>query len=82
MAKYYISTGNFQGIVSSNKEPMQVLEECIHEFMGDYFDNGEVDEMDEFIYCDERGYRNYVSADPQTFVVDTIHLLQRTGYIK
>jgi len=75
MAKYYFNCGTLQLIYSTSKEPYDACRTIIHEI-------NENDELDEFIYCDERGMRDYVSADPQTFVVDTIHLLQRTGYIK
>ena len=32
--------------------------------------------------CDERGYRDYTSADTTTFVVDSEQILRKEGYIK
>ena len=50
MAKYYISTGDFQEIVNSNSSADSVCEDAVHEFMGDFYYNGEVDNFDEYIY--------------------------------
>ena len=82
MAKYYISTGDFRDIVSRNTSGDSVCEDALHEFMGDYAYNGEVDEFDEYIYIDERGFKDYISADKKTTVFETEYMLKKCGYIK
>ena len=39
-------------------------------------------ELDEYMYLDERGYRDYTSADTTTFVVDSEQILRKEGYIR
>jgi|TARA_R100000084_G_C4575440_1_gene111265 hypothetical protein len=75
MAKYYIKTGTLEVIFSTELEPFNACCRVIHECTPD-------DEVDEYMYCDERGYRDYTSADPDTFVVDTDHILRKEGYIR
>ena len=75
MAKSYFNSGTLQIIFSTSKEPYEACRTIIHEI-------NENDELDEFIYCDERGYRNYVTAQPDTFVVETEDILRKEGYIK
>ena len=75
MPKYYFNCGTLQLIFSTSKEPYDACRTIIHEI-------NENDELDEFIYCDERGYRNYVTAQPDTFVVETEEILRKEGYIK
>ena len=75
MPKYYFNSGTLQIIFSTSKEPYEASRTIIHEI-------NENDELDEFIYCDERGYRNYVTAQPDTFVVETEDILRKEGYIK
>lgn len=73
MAKYYISCGTLNLIFSTNKTPEKaagvVLWEC-----------NENDELDEFFYIDERGYRNYISATPDTIVIKTTDILAAEGW--
>ena len=75
MAKYYISTGTLQIIFSTDKEPYDACRTAIHECNSN-------DEVDEYMYCDERGYRDYTTADPSTFVVNTEEILRKEGYIR
>jgi hypothetical protein len=75
MSKYYFNSGTLQIIFSTSKEPYDACRTIIHEI-------NENDELDEFIYCDERGYRNYVTAQPDTFVVETDDILRKEGYIR
>lgn len=75
MPKYYFNCGTLQLIYSTSKEPYEACRTVIHE-------TNEHDELDEFIYVDERGMRDYVSADPKTFVVETDDILRKEGYIK
>ena len=75
MAKYYIQSGSLQLIYSTSQSVFDacrtVLWEC-----------NENDTLDEYFYIDERGYRNYVTAQPDTFVVETEDILRKEGYIK
>ena len=75
MAKYYISTGTLELIWSTNKKPYEAACVAIHEVT-------ESDELDEYIYIDERGFRNYVTAQPNTIVIPTDEVLRKEGYIK
>jgi hypothetical protein len=74
MPKYYFSSGTLQLIFSTSKEPYEACRTIIHEI-------NENDELDEFIYCDERGMRDYVSADPDTKVFDTERILRLEGWV-
>ena len=40
----------------------------------------EYDELDEFMYCDERGMKNYLTATPKTMVFITKDILDKEGY--
>ena len=75
MAKFYISTGTLQIIFSTGKSPYDACRTVIHECNAN-------DEVDEYMYVDERGYRDYATADPSTFVVETEDILRREGYIR
>tara|TARA_B100000902_G_scaffold215343_1_gene204806 strand:+ start:329 stop:556 length:228 start_codon:yes stop_codon:yes gene_type:complete len=75
MAKYYINSGTLQIIFSTELEPYDACRRVIHECNSD-------DELDEYMYLDERGYRDYTSADTTTFVVDSEQILRKEGYIK
>lgn len=74
MAKYYVKCGTLELIYSTNKKPRDaartVLWEC-----------NEYDELDEFFYIDERGFRNYVTATPGTIVIPTEEILKAEGWI-
>ena len=74
MAKYYVKCGSLEMIYSTSKNAFDtartVLWEC-----------NEYDELDEFFYVDERGFRNYVSADPNTKVFDTERILRLEGWV-
>ena len=75
MAKYYIKTGTLELIFSTDKEPYDACRTVIHECNSN-------DELDEYMYLDERGYRGYDTADTTTFVVDSEQILRKEGYIK
>ncbi len=73
MAKYYVKSGSLELIYSTRLSAFDaarmVLWEC-----------NENDQLDEFFYVDERGFRNYVSADPNTKVFDTERILRLEGW--
>ena len=75
MAKYYIKSGTLEIIFSTEMEPYDACRRVIHECNSN-------DELDEYMYLDERGYRDYTTADTTTYVVDTEQILRKEGYIK
>ena len=75
MSKFYIQSGTLALIYSSNQKPYEACRTVIHEI-------NEYDELDEFMYCDEKGMRDYVSATPETMVFPTEDILRKEGYIK
>ncbi len=75
MPKYYIKSGTLEIIFSTDKESFDACRRVIHECNAN-------DELDEYMYCDERGYRDYISADKATIVIDTEQILRKEGYIK
>jgi hypothetical protein len=75
MAKYYIKSGTLELIFSTILEPYDACRCVIHECNSN-------DELDEYMYIDERGYRDYTNADQTTTVVITEDILRKEGYIK
>jgi hypothetical protein len=73
MSKYYISSGTLQIIRSTSK--MAVMAAC--DAVWELNDN---DTLDEYIYLDERGYKDYISADGLTTVLQTSHILKDAGW--
>ena len=73
MAKYYISSGTLQIIRSTSK--MAVMAAC--DAVWELNDN---DTLDEFMYVDERGYRDYKTADNKTMVYKTTSVLTQAGW--
>ena len=63
MGKYYIRSNTLQ-ITLSKKD---VLEAAISGFLL----TNKFDILDEYFYIDERGYRDYISADKETSVIKT-----------
>ena len=74
MSKYYFSCGTLQLVWSTNKKPSEAVRTYIHEVTED-------DEVDEYIYIDERGFRGYDTADNTTMVIETEQVLRDEGYI-
>ena len=73
MSKYYISSGTLQIIRSTSK--MAVMAAC--DAVWELNDN---DTLDEFMYVDERGYRDYKTADNKTMVYKTTSVLTQAGW--
>ena len=73
MSKYYVKSGSLELVYSTSLNAFdaarRVLWEC-----------NENDELDEFFYIDERGFRGYVSADPDTMVIPTEAILEAEGW--
>ena len=64
MPKYYIQCGSLQLIYSTSKSQMQAAAQVLWEA-------NEYDVLDEYFYVDERGYRDYLTADKDTQVIPT-----------
>lgn len=73
MPKYYIQSGTLSIIYSTNKPPVDATMDAIWE-------TNENDTLDEYFYVDERGYRNYTSADKKTEVFPTEYILKKSGW--
>jgi hypothetical protein len=72
MAKYYVKSGTLEVILSQPN----ALEAAI---FGLSLTN-KFDTIDEYFYVDERGYRDYVSADPKTNVLSTKLVAKAAGW--
>jgi len=73
MPKYYIKCGTLEYIVSTNKDAIEAA-------MQSTFQLNDYDTLDEYFYVDERGLRNYVSAEPDTQVFETTTVLKKAGW--
>lgn len=73
MAKYYVKSGSLEIIYSCDKDAFQAAQDCVWELNDD-------DTIDEFFYVDERGYRDYVSADNETKVFKSEAILDAAGW--
>lgn len=72
MPKYYVASGTLRIMVSRK----DALEASIYGLM----QTNKFDTIDEHFYVDERGYRDYVSADPQTNVIATKAIVTAAGW--
>ena len=72
MAKYYIKSGTLEVIISRK----DALEASISGLLM----TNKFDTIDEYFYVDERGYRNYVSADNNTNVIPTKSIVRAAGW--
>ncbi|NDB86642.1 MAG: hypothetical protein EB127_28705 [Alphaproteobacteria bacterium] len=64
MSKYYIKCGSLQLIYSTSKSESEAAAQVLWE-------TNKHDVLDEYFYIDERGYRDYTSADKLTQVIPT-----------
>lgn len=73
MSKFYIKSGTLELIYSTSKSPVEAAMDAVWELN----DN---DVLDEYMYLDERGYRDYTSADKHTMVYKSINVLTQAGW--
>ena len=73
MSKYYIKCGTLELIYSCNKCQRDAAMDAIWEI-------NENDTLEDLIYLDERGYRDYKNADGHTCVLHTTHILKDAGW--
>ena len=72
MAKYYEKSGTLEVILSKKN----AFEAAIAGLLL----TNKFDTIDEHFYVDERGYRDYISADPKTSVVATKSIVRGAGW--
>ena len=73
MSKYYIKCGTLEYILSTNKDALGAAIQSVWELN----DN---DVLDEYFYVDERGLRDYISAEPDTQVFKSTFVLKKAGW--
>lgn len=73
MAKYYVKCGSLELIYSTSKPARDACRTVLWE-------TNEHDTLDEYFYVDERGYRDYASADPSTTVIPSSEILKAEGW--
>lgn len=72
MPKYYVKSGTLEVIISRK----DALEASIAGLLM----TNKFDTIDEYFYVDERGYRDYVSADNTTNVIPTKSIVRAAGW--
>ena len=72
MAKYYVKSGTLEVIISRKDS----LEAAICGLLM----TNKFDTIDEYFYVDERGYRDYISADKTTNVIPTKLIVKGAGW--
>jgi hypothetical protein len=73
MAKYYVKCGTLELIYSCNKCPHDAAMDAVWE-------TNDNDKLDEYMYLDERGFRDYITADAYTKVLRTTTILKDAGW--
>jgi hypothetical protein len=82
MPKFYIQSGSLR-IIYNRKKVTRNPNSKIDHVMACCDMLGQLnahDVLDEYFYVDERGYRDYVSADPETVVIPTEYILEEAGW--
>ncbi len=74
MSKYYINCGTLQIIYSTSKTPLEAATRALWE-------TNASDVLDEHFYIDERGFRDYLTADPKgTSVIKSSKVIKLAGW--
>lgn len=73
MPKYYIHCGTLQIIYSTSKSVEDAAVAALWE-------TNKLDVLDEHFYIDERGYKDYLSADNNTTVIKTKKICEKAGW--
>jgi hypothetical protein len=71
--KYYIQSGTLQLIYSTNEKPLDAAVAALWE-------TNKFDTLDEHFYVDERGFKDYVTALPDTKVYKTTKVVRKAGW--
>lgn len=73
MPKYYIKSGSLELIYSTNKSPIDAAIAALWE-------TNENDVIDEYFYVDERGMKDYKTADKETIAIKSDVILDKAGW--
>lgn len=73
MSKYYIKCGTLELIYSTNKNPLEAAITTLGE-------SNKFDVLDEYFYIDERGFRDYTTADKETQVIKLNKVCRQAGW--
>lgn len=73
MPKYYIKCGTLELKYSTNKQPLEAAVYAMNE-------TNKFDTLDEYFYVDERGFRDYITADKQTQVIKLKKVARMAGW--
>ena len=73
MAKYYIKCGTLELKYSTDKNPLEAAITTLWE-------TNKFDVLDEFFYIDERGFRDYATADNFTQVIKLKKVCRLAGW--
>lgn len=73
MPKYYIKSGSLELIYSTDKFPIDAAIAALWE-------TNENDVIDEYFYVDQRGMRDYKTADSETIVIESDIILDKAGW--
>jgi len=71
--KYYIKCGTLELKYSTNKTPTEAAVTTLGE-------SNKFDVLDEYFYIDERGFRDYVTADKLTQVIKLSKICRLAGW--
>lgn len=73
MSKYYIKCGSLELIYSTDKSVSDAAVTALWE-------TNKFDILDEHFYIDERGFRDYTSADKETKVIKLRKICRQAGW--
>lgn len=73
MPKYYIKCGSLELKYSTNKTPLEAAIYSLNE-------TNKFDTLDEYFYVDERGFRDYITADKCTQVIKLSKVAKKAGW--
>jgi hypothetical protein len=73
MPKYYIKSNTLELIYSTNKSSLEAACDALWE-------TNKFDILDEYFYIDERGFKDYISALPDTKVYKTEKVVKKAKW--
>jgi hypothetical protein len=73
MSKYYIKCGTLELIYSTDKKPFGAAKDALWE-------TNKFDVLDEYFYVDERGFKDYATALPDTKVYKSTKVIEKAGW--
>ena len=73
MSKFYIKCGSLELMYSTKKNPVDAA-------IATLWEANDNDVLDEYFYIDERGMKDYTSADKDTVVIQSDYILEAAGW--